>query len=845
MSLEEGEFEALPEDLIGKVLPLCFGTVTNVPALRAVPTISGLLLNGVGIKDFTLGNRINLAELITCPQTPIGYKCSGAYPLVTCNVAYEEDQNCLQARCLELELLKLQLAEQSAYEYNEITIFNGELFPQGEEITLNIDGGLFTGTFRGTATDPVNVFAIRTRQHPRYDPSTGSVSKDPVQTALESACPGESFRSEDSNFVDSIHGPLWTGQRNSRISWENFREAARADFFWAPGGANVSIEDFKEIVYVANILPSVVHSVKAIRTVNGNDFLLTVPAEFYETRLTDYNGYTVTEIVFQRPLSAESKETGGGWKDEIYVSLTSPIGPNTVSILKWIIQTYTSYEIDDPSFDDAETKLENYPQHFPLLTRPNLLSILQDVARQARCALWQRDDKFFIRYLPEEPTPVTTLTYDDILKTSPDEDGQSTLMIELTDTEDLVTKSVNEWRQDYGPFTEEANRLVLRYRMKRYGTHEEMNNYFTFRHLDLVRKSATYWLIRQGNSWKRVTCKVGLEFAFLEPFDPVLIDLPDLANEPVIGLVERAVLDTGPAKEISLELWTPVRSGEMTAYDFAYPANIAEASLFPTLAERNLGDAGSGNDPNFSVITPPGHPLTPDRTGIFSGFGLACNGAPVTTLGSGECRQDHGDRNPSDEGDKKPGVDTPTDNTGNVSGSTSPVSNGSGFGFGSSQWLQQEHAKKNEGDAGRGREVGEGGGSGDSPGSGDNNDPVEQELTQDDLDQLPNPDDIEGFKCVVVIVAFRTESSFQGVPTQEVCTPDGQAFTERYAFDSFDAAADFCSARNGRPSCGGMPPCDTCISCTASCSGDPEDEGDGNLIGYDPGNNSGTPIILE
>jgi hypothetical protein len=842
-SYEEGSANEVPEELIGKPFPLCFGTTINVPALKAVPSISGILAGGVGIKDFTLGNRINLADAITCPQTPIGYQCSGAYPNFVCRIAYETDANCTQARCLELELLKLQHEEQSSYEFSRFIVIGGERFPQNERITLNINGGLFTGRFDGTDTDPSNVFLVTNRQHPRYNPATGGVLTDPVQTALDSACPGSLTDGQDSNYVDSIHGPLWTGLRDSRISWENYRAAAKADFFWAQGGSTVSLENNREITYIANIVPSTIHSVKAVRVINGNEFLVDVPNEFYEVRQTDYGGYQVMEIVFQRPLSVESQGSGGGWRDDIYITQTSTVGPNTVDILRWFIETYTSYEIDDTSFDDVKTKIEVYPMHFPLLDRPNLLSILQRIARQARCALWQRDDKFFIKYLPEEPTAVATITEEDILRTSEEDNGVGTLAIELTDTEDLVTKSVNKWRKDFSPFIPKDNTLILRHNIKRYGTHDKEVDYFTYAHLDLVRKSATFWMIREANTWKRLTMTVPLKYALLEPFDAVSVDLPDVSSQAFLGVVEQAVLDSN-GKEIRLELWTPVRAGELTPYNFAFPAQISENALFPDAIARNEGDAGSGNEPNFSSIAPPGHPLNPDRSGIFSGFALGCNGDGVTSMTPGQCRQDHGDRKPSDINDQKPDVDVNSNQTADVNSSTSPISNGNGYQTGSSKWLQDLADKKNEGDAGRGRETAEGGGSGDSPNSGDGGG-GDQGLDQDTLDNLPDADEVEAdYKCVLTLTGFPTR--FAGViGGNEVCVPDGAGFIQKYAFDSEEAASSLCSNLLGRPSCGGKPACDTCIaSCSITCSGDPTAAGDGSLIGYTPDPGGAPSVIL-
>lgn len=193
-SAEEGAFEALPEELIGQPWPLCFGTTINVPALKAVPAISGQLSGGVGVADFTLPGRITLAEAITCPTTPIGFKCTvnagaGTYSS-TCNIAFEDDQNCLQARCVEIERLKLMLSEQQAYEYTTITVFGGKQFPQDRTTQLNINGAIFTGKFAGTVGNPSQTFNITSRQHPDYDPATGTVKTNTFETTIESKCPG-------------------------------------------------------------------------------------------------------------------------------------------------------------------------------------------------------------------------------------------------------------------------------------------------------------------------------------------------------------------------------------------------------------------------------------------------------------------------------------------------------------------------------------------------------------------------------------------------------------------------------------------------------------------------------
>lgn len=831
-SAEEGQFPHLPEELIGKTWPLCFGTTINVPALKAIPAVSGTLARGVGIKDFTLTTRLALAQAITCPLTPIGYRCNTSFVggntyKATCNIAYEEDQACVQAKCVEIERLTLELEEQTSYEYSSITVFNGTNFPQGRQITLNINGGLFTGFFDGTPTNPVNVFRIVSRKHPKNN-GQGEVILDPAEEQILSACPGTTTDSQDSDFTDTAFGPVFTGLRSSRVSWNRYRQAKAANFFWASGGTTVTLQDASEIIYIANIVPSTILRVAAWRNINGNRFLLTVPSQFYTVRQTNYSGYNVMEIVFARPLSAEQQETGGGWSDDIYITQISSVGPNPVDILEWLIETYTDYEIDSVSFDDVRTKLDVYSMHFPLLVRKNLLTVLQDLAIQARCALWQKNDKFYIKYLSEEPTPVASIGEDDILE---DSSGAGSLEISLIRTEELVTKLTAKWKKDYS--LSESNTLILRHNIAKYGTQERTVDYFTYHHLDWVRKTATYWLIRWANTWKKIKFTTSLEFMKLEAFDAVTFTLPDVATGSFIGIIERAEFDSNN-RQINFEAWTPIRAGEMTPYVFAWPAQISENALFPTLEAISANQAGSGAEPNFSVIAPPGHPLRVTTTGVYQGISLGCNGSAVTSLEPGACRQDHGDKNPSDIGDTAKSVDVSADTTGDISASSSPVTNGAGNNQFSVQQRLQDQTNKTEQDAGRGRENAQ-----RAADSSSANDSITKEGSdmRDYVENLPDPDDLDPSQHPCQIRVSLTGFLKEEQGTRPICAPASPTFTESVVFNSRSAAEDFCSNQQANSSSGSNPPCTPNVLCTTSttvgaANCEPENPEDAGMIGY-------------
>jgi hypothetical protein len=833
-SAEEGNFSALPEELIGKVWPFCTGTTINVPALQAVPSVSGTLAEGVGIKDFTLDTRLLLAEALSCPQTPVGLKCvtrvSASRYEAVCRTVLETDVGCLQARCVEIERLTLRISEEEALEFPTITIFDGELFPQGRTLTLNIDGGLFEGFFDGSQSNPTNEFTIKERQHPDYDPDAGRSRVNEQQEEIESKCPNSETDAGDSDLTQTSYGPIFTGARTSRLSWEAYRGADKANFFFARGGSKVFIDQNNEILHIANIVPSTIKRVAAWRTLQGTPFLLSVPEDKYTIRETDYGPQNMMEVVLDRPLSLEDKDTGGGWSDTLYISQVSSVGSNTVTIMEHLISTYTDYTTDAASFADVKAKVAKYPMDFALLRRPTILTILQELAKLARCALWQKDDVFYIKYLAETPTPVATITQDDVL--ADDTTKRGTLKIRLTKTEDLVTKLTAKWVKDYA--AEKENTVIVRHNVKgqygiKYGTHEKEEDYFAFSHLQLVKKSATFWLTRQCNTWKKLRFNVSLEFLKLEPFDAVTIDLPEVASETFVGIVERAKLNVAQ-RHITLDVWTPIRSGELTPYDFAHPAGISANAIFPTAVARSRGEAGSGNLPNFTTIAPPGHPLRSSTTGLFRGVTLACNGRALVSFISGECRQDHGDSRPSDIDDVKPTTDIPEDATGLVSSGTSPITDGAGDGFWSLTQQIQEWNELEDGNTGRTRENGLI--NSDEAGAYDDQEPIDSD--RDFLDELPDPDDLdpqlEPCQYWVSVTGFGTVEGFKNL-----CFPQLPARTEIYVYDSLLAAEAFCESLWETSNCGSNQPCTQCISScliTNNSTDECTDDGAGDLIAF-------------
>jgi hypothetical protein len=617
-SVEEGNIPNASDYLIGKAWPLVFGTCVHVPALQIGSGFSGTLRKGFGIHDYTLGCKLDQIRNLCCPLQFTGFRTrfvgDPSLPSLEIVPVFVPEPGCVCRTNGLIADWTADIALQKSFEFGELDIIGGNLFPQNQLITLKICGSEVLGKFNG------DTFAVQKYTHPQKiegvvcpktiffrdcgkegDPVTNT---EPTSTGA-AICVGSSPKTD-----------------RTGLGWDYLASFPTADFFWAEPGCEVTLKTVEGIIYIVNLLPSTILRVAAYRTFEGGHReLVTVPATYYTSRISDFNGYLVTELLFDQELSRR----GEGWEDDVYVSQTSSVGPNTVDILEWLIQKYTSLSIDSTSFDDVRTKIDNYPSSFPLLERRNILEVLKEIAFQARCALYLRNDVFHIRYLSEEPDSDFDITENDVLPKS--------LIFTHTSTEDLVTKLVANWRDDYA--IEDGNTVILRYNIRRYGTQEEKFDFYIYNIRELVEKSATFWLIRMANTWRKIKCRTPLTKLQSEVFDIATITLPDFSGTDIKTIVEQATYDSD-SHEIEFELWTPVRAGETEPFIFAWPAQIEVHNFWAT-----DDDLDAGGTPNSDVEAPETHALS-INSGLAQGFQL-------------ETRQSgRGDLKPSDKDDVKP-----------------------------------------------------------------------------------------------------------------------------------------------------------------------------------------------
>lgn len=583
-SPEEGNFPDISPSLIGKPWPMCFGTTLHSKTVRLTGRVNGVLGDGFGIADFALPHRKNALETILAYQ-------------FACDIGINQpDSACYAIRLArEHSPLNEQIAQLDAdyicqvrTQRDSFRVFEGEAFPRGI-ISLKIGSAILEGYFVGST----NTFMLThtgfnyKHNHPEWE-NFGSIAPSSSRRiwtrrwiTVPPVCTLNS--DEDRNkifpYPEVIEFTDIADHYTGRVFGDN------AGYVYLRSGARVELSIVESQKYVVSIVPGTVLKVSAWARREGQRFLQDVPGDYYTVTTETFGTISAVIITLNDALS---KYEDMGWEDEIYVTFQSDVGPNTVDILEYLIQLYTDFAIDNTTFNAVKAKIENYPSHFAIYDRKNILNVLQEIAWQACCSIYLKDDIFYIQYLPEEPTPVATISRADI----------ETESLELfhTDTEDIVTKLVCEWRAS--GVQEDPHKVILRHNVIKYGTHAQTFDYYIYNYSDAVVKSATFWMIRYSNTWKKIRFKTPLTKLNLETLDPITLSLIGVvANQDVISIIEEASYDSED-RSLIFECWTPVKAGEMEPYIFSYPANVDSIEKFPTDEEVALNFDGSGFDTN-------------------------------------------------------------------------------------------------------------------------------------------------------------------------------------------------------------------------------------------------------
>ena len=266
---------------------------------------------------------------------------------------------------------------------------------------------------------------------------------------------------------------------------------------------------------------------------------------------------------------------------------------------------------DATSFKHVHDKLEPFPANFPILERKNTLAVLQEIAYQARCALWISNGVFYLKYLPEAPNADDDITASDL-------DAEKGIEVELTPTEDLITKMVVNWRISWAPGSTDRPKdksektMILRHNVTRYGIQEEEYDWYIYNQPDTIYKCATFWLIRKSHTWKRIRFQTYLQKLNLETFDCTTLDFSAVnrsyvATGAVKALVEKANYNSAD-NTVDFECLVPVKAGTMSLYPYFWPANQTgplPGSWYQLYGRRTASSRWQAPRPLWTILLSP------------------------------------------------------------------------------------------------------------------------------------------------------------------------------------------------------------------------------------------------
>lgn len=623
---EDGLFQDVDSRTRSTPWPFRFGETCAYPAVEIRNGRTGLLRIGQGVLDATLDAKICQAQKIECPRipdplnsanepspednlnsaslfwdvsgsdvfdfgptTPFGTRLSdplgtNPYGQTSSGQNLVPDRECERGKFETLCQLYRDRANQLVYVNDTLLIRGGNDFPQGQTVDIRIDDVVYTGSFSG------EVFTIE--QTDRRDLPTGTIDCQDVSPLTTG------YRQANEDSPDSLgecQNP--TNRFELRVvggaveAWEKLDEIADSGFKWLPSGSTVYLESSQKRVHIVSMVTGTVDGVFAYRTFGDTQQLTEVPADYYEVVTTDYGGLSVVEIHLDKSLKSYVDE---GWEDKLYVQFTSDIGPNVTDVIEWIVDNYTDYTVDASNFSAVSSLVANYPCNYYHAKKSNVLDTLTQIAYEARCALTITDNVVKLTYLPAEPTADVTLTNADIVAGS--------FSIELSRTDDLITADEVSW-EEFGASVLAADDHVRKFTVEnnvdKYGWFGDTNIYETIKYEEQALKTATFWSIRNSNTWKYITFSTTLQHMNIELYDCIQFNTRLFPNMKVVVVQQRVDVRRGT---VQFTCWTPVLSGTNEQWNWAWPASEVAGRPYPS-------SGFEAPAPPIAITPPEGHPL--------------------------------------------------------------------------------------------------------------------------------------------------------------------------------------------------------------------------------------------
>jgi hypothetical protein len=577
-SAEEGAFNYVPPSLVGKAWPLIFGSVKRLPLtlISAIP--QAVTAEGIARQTDNDTQKLNdlLKSMQECRDYGLNLFSVAGGLLVSSDVNFSvavsdsdpyyqlaEKQRSEGLRFQDLANDYLFKYQQLLSEYNTlisnayqnlatkttVRVLGGQKYPQNTVIGIGVNGVKYTGTMSG------NIFNIISSDNPL-----------------------------DTKKIIPLSGPVNVLDDNVSTTYETQTQLQR--FFYSEPGTRVTLAEHptRYLVGMGHLNITALYSNRNI----DNTILPTlIPKTYYTVQHINFGPLPATFVVFTKPLSSYDQQ---GWSDEISADITSSYPTHPVDIITWLIQTYTNKGIDTASFTSTRSKIP-YNCNFALTTRPNVLNLIKDIAYQSRCLVYLKNNRFFLKYLPDQGTDIDNITQDDIL--------YKTLVMSTTPSESVTTKYTALWRPDYSV---EQYQLVFRRNIPKYGLKEAVVDYYCYTDPAPIHAAAMFWLLRTCEVYKKITFRTPLTKLKIETNDNITVNLPEIANVPFSGLVESC---THEDTELQFTVWCPVRIGEMGVFAGAYPDSTLV--ILPLPDEQSTGNNywnGSGSNPVAGDLNP-------------------------------------------------------------------------------------------------------------------------------------------------------------------------------------------------------------------------------------------------
>lgn len=571
------------QEIIGKTVPLCYGTVFDIPAVMIVKPRQAKLYDTIlaSIDGVTGTDVVNTFRIDKNDDFPIGvtitllvgvtnivghFDVSNPLLFIVDNTASQQvtyqSYNSLNPREIYITKTPLNLVG-SQIHLKQHTIFGGsEIFDE-----------VYTVLEQTTLT---NAGVVQTKL---------SLDHPVTQTAV--------------SIDDGLQAPL--------IGQICQIDVGQVQY---PAGLTVYQVGFTNTVLACNAIPtSSIISIRVYHTTSPSSqvkqALMVLDSTYYTVNLNDnFNGYPLTTITLPQPLAYYNQ----GWSDVLYVSLVSSVGPNTADIISDVVTRYTALGVDPTTFKQVHDYLVKYPSNFAIFNSPDALSFIGEICWQSRCAYYISNGTVFLRYLSIEPNTTLSLTDSDI--------EQASIEFSATKIEDIVTELEAHYKLTYAP-SDPSYVLLFKNNVSLFGLKKQSYDFFIYTDQALVQKSLIFWGNRYSNQWKEVSLKGYLKCVLLDIFDCVSLkySLGNLYTHKTI--VDEASYDSAQ-HTVTLRFWTPILLGTNSQSSLAWlsdsadpvplpparpPENVPTILILTTVTPTNPNTIGDTRNATLGIIT--------------------------------------------------------------------------------------------------------------------------------------------------------------------------------------------------------------------------------------------------